>query len=196
MGMRGTCSPPFNVTVRAPSHQILPEAFRDIAIQTMIPYSHILWSAVWQGIAADAVATTQSLIKQTARKTPKVMPLGSSGLVDALNLYHQMSANVRTAVEEYDRFTANPETAGTLSSSAYGLRINNLKLSSTRLVVDICQQCLAVCGLAGYANNSPFSLGRQLRDSLSGQLMINNNRLRQTNAGLLLITGGEVLENF
>jgi acyl-CoA dehydrogenase len=196
MGMRGTCSPPFNVTARAPLEQIVPEPFRDIAIQTMIPYSHILWSAVWLGIAADAVAITQSLIKQTARKSPKVMPLGSPGLVEALNLFHQMSANVSAAVAEYERCTADPAAAATLSTSAYGLRINNLKLSSTKLAVDICLQCLAVCGLAGYANNSPFSLGRQLRDALSGQLMISNNRLRQTNAGLLLVTGTEVLEEF
>jgi acyl-CoA dehydrogenase len=196
MGMRGTCSPPFNVTAHGALDQIIPEPFRDIAIQTMIPYSHLLWSAVWLGIAADAVSTTQKLIKQTVRKNPKAPSLGSPGLVEALNLFHQMSANVRASVDEYERLTVDAVTSAGLSASAYGLRINNLKLSSSRLVVDICLQCLAVCGLAGYANNSPFSLGRQLRDGLSAQLMINNTRLRHTNAGLLLITGNELLENF
>ena len=37
LGMRGTCSPPFNVSASAAAGQILPEPFRDIAIQTMIP---------------------------------------------------------------------------------------------------------------------------------------------------------------
>ena len=130
LGMRGTCSPPFEVAAAASTRQILPEPFRDIAIQTMIPYSHILWSAVWLGIAADAVATAQSHLKQTARKTPKVMPLAAPGLVVSLNHFQQLSVNVRAAAGEYDRLSADPATAATLGTSAYALRINNLKLTS------------------------------------------------------------------
>jgi len=196
LGMRGTCSPPFEVTAAASVRQILPEPFRDIAIQTMIPFSHILWSAVWLGIAADAVTTAQSHLKQTARKTPKVMPLAAPGLAGALNHFQQLSVNVRAAAEEYDRLSADPATASTLGTSAYALRINNLKLAASRMAGQICLECLQVCGLAGYANNSRFSLGRQLRDALSAPLMISNNRISQTNAGLLLIAGDEVLDNF
>jgi acyl-CoA dehydrogenase len=195
MGMRGTCSPPFEVSAGASVEQILPDPFRDIATRTMIPFSHLIWSAVWLGIAADAVSTAQSLIKKTARKAPKVIPLGSAGLVEALNEFQQMKSNVRAAVQEYERLTADASAEAALSTAAYALRINNLKLSSSRMVVEICLECLAVCGLAGYANNSPFSLGRQLRDALSAQLMISNNRLRSTNAGLLLVAGGELLDD-
>jgi acyl-CoA dehydrogenase len=195
MGMRGTCSPPFEVSAGASVEQILPESFRDIATRTMIPFSHLIWSAVWLGIAADAVSTAQSLIKKTARKAPKTMPLGSAGLVEALGEFQQMKANVRAAVQEYERLTADAAAEAALSTAAYALRINNLKLASSRMVKEITLDCLAVCGLAGYANNSPFSLGRQVRDALSAQLMISNNRLRHTNAGLLLIAGGEILDD-
>jgi acyl-CoA dehydrogenase len=194
MGMRGTCSPPFDVTAQASVHQILPEPFRDIAARTMIPYSHILWSSVWLGIAADALSIAQAALKQGARKAPKSMPLGSAGLVEALNDFEQMKSQVRAAAGEYDRLAASPSAAAGLSNSSYALRINSLKLSASRLVVDICVKCLSVCGIAGYANQSASSLGRQLRDALSASLMISNNRIRNTNAGLLLVAGAELFD--
>ncbi|MEZ5730412.1 MAG: hypothetical protein R3E48_22040 [Burkholderiaceae bacterium] len=46
MGMRGTCSPGFQLVCDADERQILPAAYADISDQSMVPYSHILWSAV------------------------------------------------------------------------------------------------------------------------------------------------------
>jgi acyl-CoA dehydrogenase len=42
-------------------------------------------------------------------------------------------------------------------------------------------------GILGYKNDSPFSLGRQLRDSLSASLMISNDRILAKNAAMLLV---------
>ena len=39
----------------------------------------------------------------------------------------------------------------------------------------------------GYKNDTPFSVGRHLRDTTSAALMVANERLHQTNAGLLLM---------
>jgi acyl-CoA dehydrogenase len=39
----------------------------------------------------------------------------------------------------------------------------------------------------GYKNDSPFSVGRQLRDSLSASVMVANERLHESNAALLLV---------
>ena len=44
--------------------------------------------------------------------------------------------------------------------------------------------------MAGYKNDTPFSVGRHLRDALSGALMIANDRIHATNAGLLLVHKG------
>ena len=41
--------------------------------------------------------------------------------------------------------------------------------------------------IVGYRNDTPFAVGRLLRDALSGPLMIANERIHQTNAGLLLV---------
>jgi acyl-CoA dehydrogenase len=44
-----------------------------------------------------------------------------------------------------------------------------------------------VCGLSGYKRDSKFSVERNVRDVLGGQLMANNNRFYVDNAQLLLM---------
>ena len=46
---------------------------------------------------------------------------------------------------------------------------------------------LEVIGIAAYKNDSPYGVGRQLRDSLSARLMVANERIHATDAGLLMI---------
>jgi len=46
---------------------------------------------------------------------------------------------------------------------------------------------MSICGLAGYMNNSPASLGRLLRDAAGAPLMVNNDRALQATAQTLLL---------
>jgi acyl-CoA dehydrogenase len=69
--------------------------------------------------------------------------------------------------------------------------MNNLKVSASQLVVDIVHRALLICGIQGYKNDSPFSLGRHLRDAHSAALMIGNDRILATNASLLLVLKDE-----
>jgi acyl-CoA dehydrogenase len=46
---------------------------------------------------------------------------------------------------------------------------------------------MLICGMAGYKNDSPYSLGRHLRDAYGAALMINNDRIYGANASLLLV---------
>jgi acyl-CoA dehydrogenase len=48
-------------------------------------------------------------------------------------------------------------------------------------------QALLICGVVGYKNDSPFALGRHLRDAHSAALMVGNDRILATNASLLLV---------
>jgi acyl-CoA dehydrogenase len=45
---------------------------------------------------------------------------------------------------------------------------------------------MLICGIAGYRNDSRFSLGRHLRDAYGAALMVNNDRIMTHNATLLL----------
>ena len=50
LGMRGTRSLGFTLDAVAPE-QIVPVPFADIASQTMLPVSHVLWTSLWLGLA-------------------------------------------------------------------------------------------------------------------------------------------------
>ncbi len=69
----------------------------------------------------------------------------------------------------------------------FALKMNNVKVSSSQLVFQIVQQCLMICGIMGYKNDSKFALGRHLRDAQSAALMVGNDRIFATNASMLLV---------
>jgi acyl-CoA dehydrogenase len=46
---------------------------------------------------------------------------------------------------------------------------------------------LEVVGIMAYKNDSPYGVGRMMRDSLSARLMVANERIHAIDAGLLLI---------
>ena len=70
------------------------------------------------------------------------------------------------------------------------MHINNLKIAASEAAVEACQGALRVCGVLGYKNGGPYSVGRHLRDAYSAALMIANDRILATNAALLLIHKG------
>lgn len=193
LGMRGTCSPPFRVQASACAEQILPPPFAEIAPHTMVPYSHIVWSSGWLGLASDAVSIARTLVRGEARKRPGVQPFGSLRLVEAVTQLQMMRSTIHDAAREYEWLMEAPEGAGVLSSLSYAQRINSLKLASSQLVAHICQLSLGVCGVMGYSNASPFSVGRHLRDALGAALMIANDRIAATNASLLLVSKDDVV---
>jgi acyl-CoA dehydrogenase len=95
-----------------------------------------------------------------------------------------MRANVAAALEEYDAVREDPEAGSTLS---FAIRMNELKLTASLAVVQIVQAAMHVCGIAAYRNDTPFSLGRHLRDAHSAALMVHNDRIIDHNASLLCV---------
>ena len=67
------------------------------------------------------------------------------------------------------------------------LRFNNLKLAASEQAPRVCAGVLEVVGIVGYKNDSPYSVGRHLRDALSARLMVANERIHAIDAGLLMI---------
>jgi acyl-CoA dehydrogenase len=187
MGMRGTCSPGFRVTAGAPEEQILPVRFADIAGQTMVPFSHILWSSCWLGIATAAVARARSFVRQQARSHAGSVPPSALRLAEVSSALQLMRSNVRDVASECEALMRSEAGATALSATAFALKINNLKVSSSELVVWIAHQSLLICGIAGYRNDSGFALGRHMRDASSAALMVGNDRIRAANASMLLV---------
>jgi acyl-CoA dehydrogenase len=182
LGMRGTCSPGFVVRAEFAPEQILPGPFAQISAESMLPITHVLWTHVWLGIANDAFDRARAFVRAAARRDPgKPLPSATrlSHLLSDLTL---LRSEVRCGLEDFTR--ADRED---LASLSYALRFNNLKIAVSEQAPLVCQGALAVCGIAGYRNDTPYSIGRNLRDSMSACLMIANERIHATNASLLLL---------
>src|SRR5262249_30402852 len=123
LGMRGTCSPGFRVSATFSAGQVLPVPFADICPQTMVPYSHILWSACWLGIATDAV--------QRARSYVRAKSLGGAGatdhrLADAAAMVQQMRSDIFTCAANYQHGVPR-------IGFAQAIELNQLKLSASEM---------------------------------------------------------------
>jgi acyl-CoA dehydrogenase len=97
-----------------------------------------------------------------------------------------LRAEVRSALRDFLEIADEPGHRQ-LARLGAQLRFNTLKTASSTQAVQVCQGAMAVCGIVGFKNDTPFSIGRQLRDAMSGGLMVANDRIHETNANLLLI---------
>lgn len=188
LGMRGTCSPGFKLASHGPEAQIVPGSFADSSAQTMVPYSHILWSSLWWGIAADAVARASEFVRAAARRNPGVVPPSAARLAEVSAHLQAMRHNWLSLATEFDELAARgPAGMQELLSISWALRLNNLKVAASEAAPQIVHAALQITGILGYKNDSPFSLGRHYRDVLSASLMISNDRILGKNASMLLI---------
>ena len=185
LGFRGTCSPGYTLTGTAPSAQILSEPFASISCETMLPVSHILWASLWLGMATAAVARARGYLRAEARRNPGKTPAASIRLADVVSRLQIMRAVVGDSVRQYEQTMHDSDE---LSGMSFAIRMNNLKLVCSTTLVEIVSQCMLICGMAGYGNDSRFSLGRLLRDAYGAALMINNDRIYGANASMLLVS--------
>jgi acyl-CoA dehydrogenase len=187
LGMRGTCSPGFKMVSSGPLEQVLPGSFADASAQTMVSYSHILWSAVWLGIASDAVARASAYVRAEARKKPGTVPQAAHRLAEVMVTLQTMRSDVAGQSAEFDTIMARPEGMDELLTMGWALKMNNIKVACSELAPAIVHQALQIVGIGGYKNDSKYSLGRNYRDALSGALMISNDRIFGKNAPMLLV---------
>jgi acyl-CoA dehydrogenase len=177
MGMRGTCSPGFTIAAEFPADQVLAVPFADIAEQTMVPLAHILWSAVWLGLATEAF--------ERARRS--VRHRGSDGappqLAQADVLLTGIEAQLVDAIARYERASRD----GAAFTTGLAVRLNALKLAASTTTIAIAGLAMELCGMAGYQERGEHSVARIVRDAYAGPLMVANHRLAEANAASLLV---------
>jgi acyl-CoA dehydrogenase len=185
LGMRGTCSPGFVVRAELPAEQVLGAPFSQIAPISMVPVSHILWSHLWLGIATEAFDRARAFVRAAAKRKPGEPLPSATRLSHLLSELAPLRAEVQLGLREYCEALATDRER--LTTMASVIRFNNLKLAASDQAPRVCQGALEVCGIMGFKNDTPFSVGRHLRDTMSACLMVANERIHQTNASLLLI---------
>lgn len=181
LGFRGTCSSGFTLSSTGRAEQVLPVPYAEIHAKTMHAYSHTVWSALWLGIATDAVSRARAFVRAEARKTPGTLPPSALRLAELDSVLFTMRNSVNAVVAEYHQLLVEdpglPDEGPFASNFAFAIRVNNLKVTSSELVVEIVGKAMLICGISGYRNDSQHSLARQLRDAYGAALMVNNDRI-------------------
>jgi acyl-CoA dehydrogenase len=185
LGMRGTCSPGFTVRARFAPEQVLAAPFAEVMNQSMVPLSHILWSHVWLGIATDAFERARAFLRVSARRRPGEPLPAAQRLSHVMAQLTLLRGEVSQGLHDFQADDADGRAR--LMTMASVLRFNNLKLAASEHAPSVCGGALEVVGIVGYRNDTPYSVGRHLRDALSARLMVANERLHATDAALLLI---------
>lgn len=185
LGFRGTCSSGFTLTCQGRAEQIQPVPFADVLTRSMHPFAHITWSSLWLGIATDAVNRARGFVRGEARRNPNVPPVSSLRLAETDAVLQTMRSDVHQAARDYHAMLQTGDLEA-FRNFGFAIHTNNLKLNSSRLIVDIVSRAMLICGIQGYRNDSKFSLGRHIRDAYGTALMVNNDRIMGHNATMLL----------
>jgi acyl-CoA dehydrogenase len=173
------------VRARFAPGQVLAAPFATIMNESQVPVSHVLWSHVWLGIATEAFERGRAFVRAAARRNPGAPVPAAVSLSRVMSELSMLRNEVRAGLQDFVAFdTADRASLQTLSSV---LRFNNLKLAASEQAPRICMTVLEVIGIAAYKNDSPFAVGRQLRDTMSARLMVANERIHTVDAGLLML---------
>ncbi|MGO8872395.1 MAG: acyl-CoA dehydrogenase family protein [Acidimicrobiales bacterium] len=187
LGLRGTCSRPGQLTAEVAPELVLAD-YATVFMRTSLPVSAVLLSSVWLGIAEAGAKRAHASVRAEARKKRRESsqtdaPIGALRLAELSVLLHQIRQVVTGGAADYERYKDTAE----VEALHFSGRMDNLKLSSSVLVIAIVQQAMAICGLAGYRNHSPFSMARLMRDAAAAPLMVNNDRALLATAQTLLV---------
>lgn len=193
MGMRGTCSPPFKLEVDVPAENVVDAPFGTIAAHRMVPWSHLLWASCWEGVASSTFDLATKASRKKARKNlADGKEFGEPRLADT---YSELQA-LRAIIYEFGRVYAEQAAAAPDWTKAEEVKVltadaMSLKLNASMMSSKVAEQALEIIGMPGFAESSPLSVTRQIRDLMAGRLMVSNERLRQT-SGQLLLVGGDL----
>ncbi|HVU74097.1 MAG TPA: acyl-CoA dehydrogenase family protein [Mycobacteriales bacterium] len=184
LGFRGTCSHGYMLDAEGPLADVVPVPYGDVSSRTMLPVSHMVWSSVWLGVAEAAVNKARKYVRSQARSKPGVVLPAATRLAELVSVHQQLQGLVLGALARWESAQADPEE---LEGFGFTIAMNTLKVAASEIVVDVVNRAMQVIGISAYRMDSQYCLGRHLRDAHGAALMVNNDRITQNNAQLLLV---------
>ncbi len=181
LGFRGTCSLGFELSAAGHVDQILPAPFSDVLAQSMHPFSHLTWSSLWLGLASSAVQRARESVRKKILDSPDAPPVAALRLAEVDEVLFGMRSGLYETMAEYERLLSAGDRDA-FGNFGFSVRVNNVKIICSELVVDVVGKSLQIVGISGYRNDSSSSLCRQLRDAYGAALMVNNDRIRGHNS--------------
>lgn len=190
LGMRGTCSPPYKITVDTPAANLIGTPFGVVASHRMVPWSHLLWAAVWEGIATSAFDNAAKAARKKARKK---LAAGEDFGEPRLGDIHAQLQALRAIINQFAEIYERQDLAADDWRAAEKIRAltadaMSMKINASLMSFKVAEQALEIIGMPGYSEIHPLSVTRHIRDLMGARLQVSNNRLRET-SGQLLIAG-------
>jgi acyl-CoA dehydrogenase len=182
MGLRGTCSSGYHLTVDVGPDALFPVPFSVISNDGAAQARQILLCAAWVGLAEAAAAKAHAFVRAAAKRSIGTLPPAAvrlSELANDVQAARSQLIGVALRYETLDR-TGDGEDAGLMFS------LRALKVSTSEAAVKAATAALGICGMAGFRTDTPFALDRIVRDAHGSIVMVSNERLIQDNAQLLI----------
>jgi acyl-CoA dehydrogenase len=186
LGFRGTRSLGFQLEATGPAGLVFPDAYSVISSHTMLPVAHLLWSSLWAAMAGSAVDKAAAYVRAGARGNP-AKAATDLRLATLVIRQQRLRALVSDAAARYAAVQHDPQAT---SAIGFALAMNGLKVAASTEVAEIVTDALRICGMAGYREDGPYSMGRLLRDAHGAALMVSNDRILRNDAELLLVHKG------
>jgi acyl-CoA dehydrogenase len=197
LGMRATESIGMTLKGSVPTHNVVggPGRFAEIARESMVPISHLGWSACWLGAARGAMS---DLVRWTA-KSGSGRSRGDGGRSD---LFYERIGRIRVALELVSAYLtrvreeverARRENA-TLDSPRSQVQLNTLKIATADLTFQAVNHMMDLAGLrGGYLKDSELALERHFRDLRSASMNHANDTLTVGVGALSMLDRGVTL---
>lgn len=186
LGFRGTRSLGFVLRGEGHIDQILLAPFADILAESMHPFAHMTWGSLWLGLATDAVAKARETVRKKMVANPDTPPVSALRLAEVDEILFEMRSGLYETMAEYQRLL-DAGDSDAFRNFGFSIRVNNVKITCSELVVDIVGRALQIVGISGYKNDSKSSLTRHLRDAYGASLMVNNDRIRGHNSTMQVV---------
>lgn len=181
LGLRGTCSRAFVLRAQIDERLIYPVPFSMIGSSGGLQTQLLLLSAVWVGVADAAAAKAHAYVRAAAHRQPGVTPPAALRLAELSGALGQSRALLGAMGQAIDAADAEG-----LDDPALLSALRTLKVSTSRIGVDVARAALEICGIAGYRRDSELSVERLLRDAHGGLVMVSNDRYLWANADILI----------
>ncbi|MGA4605129.1 acyl-CoA dehydrogenase family protein [Pseudoalteromonas maricaloris] len=184
-GFRATCSDSFRVLAKAECQQIMRRPFSQILAEVMQPLSHALWSCVWLGMAKSAFNMTLESVRKRTLSNGGLNTTHMKGAASIDAKVQSMHAHCSYYLSEVSSKIGMVDDSPS-ANLHNGVNFNNVKVVMSEYLIDIVSMCIKLSGMNAFNRDSEYCLERLLRDSYGAALMINNERLTESNATYLL----------
>ena len=182
LGLRGSCSRPFRLRATGSMDMIVGDYAR-VVNETGLPVTDVMFGEYWLGMAEAAAATAHGHLRKKYRNNPDDAQIPLLRLAELVASLDQLRGLVRAATRRHAEIDGTEDVA----SLAFVNQLHTLKVAGTRLLQQIALESLAICGVAGYRNDSSVSLGRLVRDALGAGLMVNTDAVLAQNGQIMRV---------